>query len=133
MTPGQSGTGKRGRPSKSGSRTASKARGRANAAPLDSDQDPFEDSQAPEEIDTRRNEGSTEDVDAEGETESRISEALLTRILHDFFKKESTRITKDANAAVGKYLEIFVGEAIARAAAERDGRFLEVSGPNHPL
>lgn len=48
------------------------------------------------------------------------------------------RIGKDANAAVGKYFETFVREAIARAAFERAGAvgiaggrgdgFLEVSG-----
>ncbi len=52
---------------------------------------------------------------------------LLTRLLHEFFEKDGTRITKDANAAVGKYLDTFVREAVARAVAERDGGFLEVS------
>jgi len=57
----------------------------------------------------------------------RIPDDLLTRILHDFFQREDTRMSKAANHAVGKYFEIFVQEAIARTAQESDGRFLEVS------
>jgi hypothetical protein len=47
--------------------------------------------------------------------------------LHAFFEREGTRITRDANAAVARYMDIFVREAIARAAVERSGGFLEVS------
>lgn len=60
------------------------------------------------------------------EPEKTIPPELLTRILHEFFEKDGTRITKDANNALAKYMDIFVKEAIARAAAERDGGFLEV-------
>ncbi|KAG8162586.1 hypothetical protein KVR01_008351 [Diaporthe batatas] len=66
-----------------------------------------------------------EDDDNE-EPEKTIPSELLTRILHEFFEKDGTRITKDANNALAKYMDIFVKEAIARAAAERDGGFLEV-------
>ncbi|PSR78410.1 CENP-S associating centromere protein X-domain-containing protein [Coniella lustricola] len=55
-----------------------------------------------------------------------IPPALLTRILHEFFEKEGTRITGDANEAVVRYMDVFVKEAIARAAAERGKGFLEV-------
>jgi centromere protein X len=51
---------------------------------------------------------------------------LLTRLLHEFFDGDRTRITRDANAAVAKYMDVFVREAIARAAAERERGFLEV-------
>ncbi|KAL9596078.1 MAG: hypothetical protein Q9219_006026 [cf. Caloplaca sp. 3 TL-2023] len=47
---------------------------------------------------------------------------LLTRILHYHLEKTDsgpTRIGKDADALVGKYMETFVREAIARAAFER--------------
>ncbi|KAJ9149841.1 hypothetical protein NKR23_g3974 [Pleurostoma richardsiae] len=65
----------------------------------------------------------------EGADESQqrtIPAELLTRILHGFFEKQSTRITRDSNAAVTKYIDVFVREAIARAAAEKDSGFLEV-------
>lgn len=67
-----------------------------------------------------------DDEDDDEEPEKTIPPELLTRILHEFFEKDGTRITKDANNAVAKYMDIFVKEAIARAAAERDGGFLEV-------
>lgn len=67
-----------------------------------------------------------DDDEDDEEPEKTIPPELLTRILHEFFEKEGTRITKDANNALAKYMDIFVKEAIARAAAERDGGFLEV-------
>lgn len=67
--------------------------------------------------------GDTEDAPA---PEKSIPRDLLTRILHEFFTKDSTRISRDANAAVGKYMDIFVREAIARAAVEKNAGFLEV-------
>ena len=64
-----------------------------------------------------------------------IPPALLTRLLHHHLQDDGCRIGKDANGVIGKYMETFVREAIARAAFERseagrtgiDGRFLEVS------
>ncbi|KFY73107.1 hypothetical protein V499_06751 [Pseudogymnoascus sp. VKM F-103] len=60
-----------------------------------------------------------------------IPPALLTTLLTEFFADERTRISRGADKAVGKYMETFVREAIARAAYERggDGKgdgFLEV-------
>ena len=63
-----------------------------------------------------------------------IPPALLTRLL-SHFQNDKFRIGKEANGVVGKYMETFVREAIARAAFERkeagqagiDGQFLEVS------
>ncbi|KAI4139262.1 MAG: hypothetical protein LQ341_004281 [Variospora aurantia] len=68
-----------------------------------------------------------------------IPPQLLTRLLHHHLEKKEDgvkQIGKDANALVGKYMDVFVREAIARAAFERsqadegtgggDG-FLEVS------
>lgn len=59
-----------------------------------------------------------------------IPPALLARLLHHFFQNPNgttTRLTQDAHAAVGKYMEIFVREAVARSVAERgDGAFLDV-------
>ena len=64
-----------------------------------------------------------------------IPPKLLTRLLHHHFDDEQTRIAKDAKELVGKYMETFVREALARAAYERGrnggagkgGDFLEVS------
>ncbi|KAH7246315.1 CENP-S associating centromere protein X-domain-containing protein [Fusarium tricinctum] len=60
------------------------------------------------------------------EPDKSIPPELLTRLLHEFFAKDATRISRDANAAAGKYFDVFVREAIARAAVEKDGGFLEV-------
>jgi hypothetical protein len=72
-----------------------------------------------------------DDDDGESEDEEQqktIPPALLTRLLHEFFTQEGTRVTKDANAAVARYMDVFVREAIARSVAEREGGgFLEVS------
>ena len=65
-----------------------------------------------------------------------ISPALLTKLLHHHFQDDKFRIGKQANGVVGKYMETFVREAIARAAFERSeaggtgfgSDFLEVSG-----
>ena len=72
-------------------------------------------------------------MDEDGEEEApaaTIPPDLLTRLLHQFFEKEGTRISRDANAAVARYVDVFVREAIARAAAEKQGGFLEVSSPS---
>ena len=58
--------------------------------------------------------------------EKTIPADLLTRLLHEFFEKDATRVSRDANAAVGKYVDVFVREAIARTAVEKRGGFLEV-------
>jgi centromere protein X len=78
----------------------------------------------------RPGEGETlfvEEEEDDGEQTAKIPEDLLTRILHEFFAREDTRISKAANRALGKYFEVFVGEAIARTGEERpEGSFLEV-------
>ncbi|KAF2230437.1 hypothetical protein EV356DRAFT_519859 [Viridothelium virens] len=50
-----------------------------------------------------------------------IPQKLLTRLLYEGFEDKKTKIGKDAMTVVGKYMEIFVREAIARAAMEREG------------
>lgn len=79
-----------------------------------------------------------EDEDGEeGKRREHIPAELLTVLLHSFFKKEGTRIGKEANRAVGMYMETFVREALARGAWIREegnngdgagdgGGFLEV-------
>jgi Zn-dependent metalloprotease len=68
-----------------------------------------------------------EEEEEDEQPEKTIPRDLLTRLLHEFFAKDATRISKDANAAVGKYVDVFVREAIARTAVEKRGGFLEVS------
>jgi centromere protein X len=58
------------------------------------------------------------ELDSEGRQAS-IPPALLTRLLHEFFGDDQVRISKSADRAVGKYMDIFVREAIARAAVEK--------------
>jgi hypothetical protein len=72
-------------------------------------------------------------------SDPKIPSKLLTRLLHQHFQNEKTKVAKDANSVVAKYVDVFVREAIARAAYERaesDGNtgsrglgdgFLEVS------
>ncbi|MCJ1280105.1 hypothetical protein MMC21_007932 [Puttea exsequens] len=48
-----------------------------------------------------------------------IPPALLNTLLHHNFKSPDSRIGKEAMGVVGKYVETFVREAIARAAWER--------------
>ncbi|KAL2871816.1 CENP-X/MHF2 family protein [Aspergillus lucknowensis] len=48
-----------------------------------------------------------------------IPQKLLTRLLHHHFRNEKTKIAKDANAIVAKYIDVYVREAVARAAFER--------------
>ncbi|KAI6762854.1 hypothetical protein HG530_008834 [Fusarium avenaceum] len=78
--------------------------------------------------DDDRAEPSTREVQVveDEELDKTIPPELLTRLLHEFFAKDATRISRDANAAAGKYFDVFVREAIARAAVEKDGGFLEV-------
>lgn len=48
-----------------------------------------------------------------------IPPKLLTRLVHHHFRNEKTKIAKDANGVVAKYIDVFVREAVARAAFER--------------
>ena len=52
-------------------------------------------------------------------SEPAIPGKLLTRLLHHNFQSEKTKIAKDANEVVAKYVDVFVREALARAAYER--------------
>lgn len=48
-----------------------------------------------------------------------IPPALLSTLVHHHLPSKKTRISKDAMGVVGKYMETFIREAIARAAFER--------------
>ncbi|KAG4222961.1 hypothetical protein PC116_g28566 [Phytophthora cactorum] len=125
----------------SGSSSVARARkqpqARAQVATSDaSDADPFaEEERERQHQGRRRREEDTMEVDdddgeQEGEEEEEerktIPPELLTHVLHQFFEKEGTRVSKDANAAIAKYMDIFVREAIARTVVEKEKGFLEV-------
>lgn len=61
--------------------------------------------------------------------EPMIPPKLLTKLVHHHFQNNKTKIAKDANAVVAKYVDIFVREALARAAYERaEGQANATSG-----
>jgi len=64
------------------------------------------------------------------QSQSAIPRNLLVRILHENFENGDTRITQDAADVLVRYMEVFVQEAMARAARENGERggdgFLEV-------
>lgn len=51
-----------------------------------------------------------------------IPQKLLTRLLYEGFENKDVRIGKEAMEVVGKYVETFVREALARAALEREDK-----------
>ncbi|OCK81619.1 hypothetical protein K432DRAFT_350681 [Lepidopterella palustris CBS 459.81] len=53
-------------------------------------------------------------------TRPAIPPNLLARLLHEGFEDKDMKIQKEAMSVVGKYMETFVREAIARAAFERE-------------
>lgn len=50
-----------------------------------------------------------------------VPEKLLTSLLHSHFQQPDTKIGRDARGLVGKYVETFILEAVARAVVERKG------------
>ncbi|KAI1136567.1 CENP-S associating centromere protein X-domain-containing protein [Hypoxylon sp. FL0543] len=120
---------------------SSRARGQPSRSPQTinsdaSDADPFaEDEQSQRRRGEERSQdtmeiddyGREEEEDEEEESRKTIPPELLTHILHQFFEKDGTRVSKDANAAIAKYMDIFVREAIARTVVEKEKGFLEVS------
>ncbi|KAI0124866.1 CENP-S associating centromere protein X-domain-containing protein [Xylariales sp. AK1849] len=111
--------------SKAQASTSSRAGPSSRAEPVSEfEADPFGDSQ-PEQEDAM--DVAPEEIDEDDEEPPKtIPPELLTRLLHEFFEKDGTRISKNANEAVAKYMDVFVREAIARAAVEKEGGFLEV-------
>lgn len=57
----------------------------------------------------------TSHFNPEPEPAAAIPLDLINVLLHSFFKQPNTRLAKDANAAVGMYIETFVREGLARA------------------
>ena len=131
------------KPSKSNIRRASEVpRGLLPSLSPDSSPDAsaVEIASSPEELPRRGQQDEDEDAEmaeaADESRQARIPPELLTRILQEFFKEDNTRMSKPAAQAVGRYMETFVREAIARAAFGRrqamgedgeGGGWLEVS------
>ncbi|KAI1820559.1 CENP-S associating centromere protein X-domain-containing protein [Xylaria intraflava] len=121
--------------SKSAKKTTSRSKTRDSQSPQDTPSDRSDDEQPrrrqTEEMDIdreeRRADASEEDDNDDAEKQKTIPPELLTRICHEFFEKDGTRLSKDANKAVAKYMDIFVREAIARTAVEKGSGFLEVA------
>ncbi|KAJ9664708.1 hypothetical protein H2198_000054 [Neophaeococcomyces mojaviensis] len=57
-----------------------------------------------------------------------IPEALVHKLLQHHFEKPATKLSADARTVVGRYLEVFVREAIMRSAFEREQREGGVDG-----
>jgi len=142
-------TGKRGRPSFTANE-ASASDDEDAEDDNDDDEIPSDDDEIPSDTHHSLHSASEEDSDTSLPTHSAVTStqdapptippALLTKLLHHHFKECKMRIGKDAKGVVGKYMETFVREAIARAAFERSeavaqgtvapglaGEFLEVS------
>lgn len=113
-----------------------------------SDLDPFAEDEQPQRRNGGGGERDTMDIDGEerpgqatavdddeDEDEDRktIPPDLLTHVLQQFFEKDGTRVSRDANAAVAKYMDIFVREAIARTVVEKEKGFLEVSSRSNRI
>ncbi|KAK2037355.1 hypothetical protein LZ31DRAFT_481497 [Colletotrichum somersetense] len=121
---------KRGRPAKSQQPAAGTKR-KAAQQPARKKSGPFQLSDSDAASRAVEDEADAEEQEEEDEEdadapENTIPPELLTRLLHEFFEKDDTRLSKDANAAAGKYMDVFVREAIARCIHERPGGFLEV-------
>ncbi|KAL4944422.1 CENP-S associating centromere protein X-domain-containing protein [Aspergillus oleicola] len=123
------------RPSPSPSNSASEAESNSNSNPANSERASSPTGSASASNSDSENEASTANYilaeithpDPDGETEDVLSSdplippKLLTKLVHHHFKNEKTKIAKDANGVVAKYIDVFVREAVARAAFERGG------------
>lgn len=117
MASNRSASGKRSRPIESDDEESSN--------PFDSAEE--QDQTLTSEVRSTQRRAEQQDAGGKGsQTEKTIPKKLLTRMLHEFFEKDSTRISRTANEAVAKYVDVFVREAIARTAVEKKGGFLEV-------
>ncbi|KAK3345752.1 CENP-S associating centromere protein X-domain-containing protein [Neurospora tetraspora] len=85
----------------------------------DSDADDSDRYQPQQDSDVEEQQDEAEDSDEE--ERPTVPSELLTRLLYEFFESDKTKITKDANEAVARYVDIFVREAIARSVVEREG------------
>ncbi|KAI1388704.1 CENP-S associating centromere protein X-domain-containing protein [Hypoxylon trugodes] len=134
MAPKQSTTSARGRGASSAttnkpSKASTSKNQSSRAVHSESDADPFAEDDRSQQ---RRGHDTTMEIDDDNEEEEdeearkTIPPELLTHVLHQFFEKNGTRVSKDANAAIAKYMDIFVREAIARTVVEKEKGFLEV-------
>jgi len=87
-----------------------------DGAENDDDDDPFSSQPLPP---TRKNKNSTpqqeDSASLISNRQTSIPPDLINVLLHGFFQHDNTRMSKDANAAVGRYIETFVREGLTRA------------------
>ncbi|KAI1343922.1 CENP-S associating centromere protein X-domain-containing protein [Xylariaceae sp. FL0016] len=105
---------------------ANKQTGRSSNSRMDRSDDNQSAEDDGMDVDMEAHVASEDGDEDEDEEQKTIPPELLTRLLHEFFEKDGTRISRDANAAVAKYMDVFVREAIARTAVEKGSGFLEV-------
>ncbi|KAK0125512.1 hypothetical protein ONS95_000480 [Cadophora gregata] len=87
------------------------------------DDDPFSSQPLPATASARRKSSSKANGDSQQEAgaglisnrQTSIPPDLINVLLHGFFQHDNTRMSKDANAAVGRYIETFVREGLTRA------------------
>ncbi len=117
-------SGARSRPQAGSSKQAAAAAAAEDSSDAAASSDPFDSDDSPPR--RRPQAANRETSSGDATADKSIPKDLLTRILHDLFEKDATRVSRDANAAVGKYVDVFVREAIARTAVEKRSGFLEV-------
>lgn len=71
---------------------------------------------------THEYEDETAHIGTESDEVPLLPAPLLTRLLHESFDDKQMKISKDANALMGRYLDVFVREAVARAALAQKER-----------
>ncbi|KAI9052203.1 hypothetical protein LZ554_003562 [Drepanopeziza brunnea f. sp. 'monogermtubi'] len=92
----------------------------------DDDDDPFSSQPPRERLSKSKKTNANADssyvraLDEPAEARASIPTDLINVLLHSFFKQPGSRITKDANAAVARYIETFVREGVARAEWARE-------------
>ena len=108
------------RPTNKSKESTSKAAPRRKSGPIQPEPSSFSSDDEPVvETSHRSSPEATNNTMSTRESPPTIPSKLLTKLLQHHFQDNQTRIGKDANAVVGKYMETFVREAIARAVYER--------------
>ena len=97
--------------------TASRAR---KSAISSSDDEAFDNPNSPPAAAPPAKDNDTADLD--DDAIPRLPPALLTRLMHESFRDKQLKIGKEANEVFRRYVDVFVREAVARAAAEKRER-----------
>ena len=100
-------------------RKSAPARARTSLPSSDENDDDEEVENVDEDDDDEDDSSSISAPDSQSDPPPMIPPSLLNRLIHHTSPDKNMRIGKDAMGVVGKYMETFVREAIARAALER--------------